>query len=230
MTEQNKRVNFDEYADRYEDLLKEQLAFFSKNRGYFSEYKVVLAAAHCIRPPAKILDFGCGIGLSLPYLARHFPNAKLFATDPSKKSLAYVREKFSCLPNFTALPDELIDGRLFDMIFVSGVIHHVPINQRAKIVARLAALLINGGQLYVFEHNPFNPVTRHMVSTCPFDEDAVLIPLREMKNLVRDTAELQIVKAGYCLFFPQALQVFRPLEKVLRWLPLGGQYFVIANT
>jgi SAM-dependent methyltransferase len=226
MTDRGGRVDFDDYADRYEELVKKQLAFFSEDRGYFSEYKVALATGHCRKPPKTILDFGCGIGLSLPFLTRYFPSASLFATDLSEKSLDYVRGKF---PNVTALPEGAVDGCAFDMIFVSGVFHHVPAEQRPRVLERLATLLTDGGQVFVFEHNPYNPVTRHMVSTCPFDEDAELITLGAMKRLVGDVASLSITKAGYCLFFPQLLQGLRPIEKTLRWLPLGGQYFVVGQ-
>lgn len=226
MNNQFKRVDFDEYAERYEDLLKEQLAFFSKDRGYFSEYKAALAASCCDASPETILDFGCGIGLSLPYLRKHFPKAKLFATDVSEKSLAHVQKNFF---DVSVLLDGELDDKSFDMIFVSGVFHHVPVVQRAPVAKRLAALLSEHGQLFVFEHNPFNPVTRHMVSTCPFDDDAVLITLDGMKHLLGDVADLKIVGSGYCLFFPESMQRLRPLEKMLRWLPLGGQYFAAGS-
>lgn len=223
MNNQSRHVDFDDYADRYEGILQEQLAFFSKDRGYFSEYKVALATAHLRALPQTILDFGCGIGLSLPYLRQHFPGAQLFATDLSEKSLAHVRGHFA---DVSVLPDGEVDGRTFDMIFVSGVFHHVPVEQREHVAKRLAALLSGQGMLFVFEHNPFNPVTRHMVSTCPFDDDAVLISRRGMSHLIGGVAGLQLAGSGYCLFFPQTMQRLRPLEKMLRWLPLGGQYFV----
>jgi hypothetical protein len=31
------------------------------------------------------------------------------------------------------------------------------------------------GHFIIFEHNPINPVTRHLVKNCPFDADAVLL-------------------------------------------------------
>ena len=49
--------------------------------------------------------------------------------------------------------------------------------------------------------------------------------LERMRN-----ARLAIDKSSYCLFFPQQLAALRPLEKYLRWLPMGGQYFVCAST
>jgi len=221
-----KRVNFDEYADHYENLLQGQLAFFSKDRGYFSEYKVALAKEFAPISPKRVLDFGCGIGLSLPFLIRYFPDAKVFATDLSERSLAHVEQYF---PEVTVHRDKALDGNSYDIIFVSGVFHHVPRQQRGIVMKRLEGLLTTGGQLFVFEHNPFNPVTRRMVATCPFDEDAELITYRNMKQLVRESGGLQILANGYCLFFPQSLSGLRHLEKFLRWLPGGGQYFVVGS-
>ncbi len=42
-------------------------------------------------------------------------------------------------------------------------------------------------------------------------------------------AHLEIDESSYCLFFPQQLSALRPFEKYLRWLPIGGQYFVCAG-
>jgi SAM-dependent methyltransferase len=223
---ENKRVNFDEYADQYENLLQGQLAFFSKDRGYFSQYKVALAKEFSPVSPKRVLDFGCGIGLSLPFLVRYFPDAKVFATDLSKRSLEHVEQYF---PEVTIHRDEALDGNSYDIIFVSGVFHHVPRRQREIVMKRLEGLLTKGGRLFVFEHNPFNPVTRRMVATCPFDEDAELITYRNMKRLVGGSGGLQILAAGYCLFFPRSLSGLSPLEKFLRWLPAGGQYFAVGG-
>lgn len=219
------RIDFDDYADEYEDMLQRQLAFFSKDRGYFSAYKTNIAADLCQSKPARIIDFGCGVGLTLPYLSERFPEAEIFATDLSEKSLDHVRSTY---PKVTVLSDSQLDGETFDLIFVAGVFHHIPPAQRPTVINRLSWLLTGQGMLCVFEHNPFNPVTRHMVSTCPFDADAELISLRGMCSLITG-AGLRIGRSGYCLFFPQALQRLRPMEKLLPWLPLGGQYFVTAS-
>ncbi|MCG8992291.1 class I SAM-dependent methyltransferase [Laribacter hongkongensis] len=221
-----KRVNFDEYADQYESLLQGQLAFFSKDRGYFSEYKVALAKELSPVSPKRVLDFGCGIGLSLPFLTQYFPAANIFATDLSERSLAHVEQ---CFPNVIIHRNEVLESNGYDVIFVSGVFHHVPTGQKETVMRRLEGLLAVGGRLFVFEHNPFNPVTRRMVATCPFDEDAELISCHNMKRLVREAGGLQVIAAGYCLFFPQSLSGLRPLEKFLRWLPGGGQYFVVGG-
>jgi hypothetical protein len=82
--------------------------------------------------------------------------------------------------------------------------------------------------LFVFEHNPYNPVTRRLVNTCPFDADAVLLARAETVSLLK-AAGLEPSAAAYCLFFPQMLAALRPLEAWLGWLPLGGQYFVAGR-
>jgi hypothetical protein len=82
--------------------------------------------------------------------------------------------------------------------------------------------------LTVFEHNPFNPVTRRIVNTCPYDADAVLLKPSELIGLLRQ-AQLIPSNQAYCLFIPPKFSSLAPLERYLQWLPLGGQYWVSAN-
>lgn len=220
------RVDFDEYAERYEGLLTDQLSFFNKDRGYFSRSKVELLARLLPGAPKSILDFGAGIGLTLPYFAEFFPDADLYATDISEKSLDSVRQRF---PTVTALTDSAIDARRFDLIFLSGVVHHIPPAEREGVMQRLASLLNAGGTLCVFEHNPYNPVTRRMVSTCEFDADAVLITSSALQALMVDGTGLSIRAKGYYLFFPEPLKALRPLETYMARLPLGGQHYALAS-
>lgn len=225
MTKRPTPVDFDEYASDYEDLLRKQLFFFDGDRDYFSEYKVAITAELVEGDPATILDFGGGIGLSIPPLRRHFPNARIFLTDTSEKSLAIARDRFA---DVTVLSDNEAGQYRFDLIFVAGVFHHVPVERRAALCRRLASLLNAGGRVVIFEHNPFNPVTRYLVSTCAFDKDAVLVSMRQMKHLVAQ-AGLRIVYRGYCLFLPRPASRLRRFEGRLRWLPVGGQHFVVAG-
>jgi hypothetical protein len=83
-------------------------------------------------------------------------------------------------------------------------------------------------ELFIFEHNPYNPLTRHAVNTCPFDKDAELITLSDMKRLIFRSG-LTLLPARYALFFPAALKPLRFLEPLLAPVPLGGQYMVHAR-
>ena len=226
MSSEKEKVDFDEYADEYESLLQDQLSFFSNDRGYFSNHKAAIAAKLFDEQPNRILDFGCGIGLSLPYLHKYFPQSDLFATDVSNKSLDHVRQTHAFA---RVLNDKEIDGLTFDLIFVAGVFHHIAPTERQAVIQRLEGLLSDRGKLCIFDHNPYNPVTRRMVSTCPFDEDAVLLTRQELCGLLTDQTHLSVQARNYCLFFPEPLKALAPLERLLGWLPLGGQYYVVAG-
>ena len=85
-------------------------------------------------------------------------------------------------------------------------------------------MLRPGGSLFVFEHNPFNPLTVRVVNTCPFDANAHLIRGSLMKRRLLG-AGFASAKIRYRVFFPHFLRWLRPLEGALAWLPLGGQYY-----
>ncbi len=225
--DQHQKVDFDLYAEKYEALLQSQLSFFEGDRSYFTRAKVdILQELMQERQPKAILDFGCGIGLSLPFLKAAFPEADVYGSDLSEKSLQYVRDN---IPAVTALPDGDLEKKRFDLIFVSCVYHHIHPSLRSEVTKRLVSLLNPGGSLGIFEHNPYNPVTQRMVSTCEFDEDAILLRPAETVRLLQDDGGLKLASKGFYLFFPGFLKALRGMEKMLRPLPLGGQYFVVAS-
>ncbi|WP_420963316.1 methyltransferase domain-containing protein [Brucella sp. IR073] len=219
------KVDFDDYVEKYEQLLSNQLSFFEKERDYFSSYKIELCARLMQKKPASILDFGCGIGLSLPELQRTFAGSTIYASDISEKSVLEVTRRN---PAVHALTNGALEAYRFDLIYVATVIHHVAPPERPALFQRLRQLLKPGGQLCIFEHNPWNPVTQRMVADCPFDTDAVLVSLPALKRALHD-AGFRHFTAGYSLFFPGFIKALRPLENWMRWLPLGGQYYVVAH-
>ena len=85
------------------------------------------------------------------------------------------------------------------------------------------------GRLYIFEHNPKNPFTRHLVNTCIFDENAVLLKSKYLKSQLEDL-EFKIQYLHYILFFPRnrIFSMLHNLEKYLRKIPYGAQYFTVA--
>ncbi|HUL89531.1 MAG TPA: class I SAM-dependent methyltransferase [Pseudolabrys sp.] len=219
------RVDFDQYAGQYEAILAAQTNFFDGDSNYFARYKVELAQRLVGRVDA-VLDFGCGIGRSMPHLREFFPQADIVGCDPSAESLAIAREQN---PTCRFMSTEQLGADVkFDLVIASCVFHHIPPQHRQMAIRYCYSRLKEGGHFIVFEHNPINPVTRHLVKNCPFDTDAVLLSMRETVARMRDE-RLNIDESSYCLFFPQFLAALRPLEKYLRWLPIGGQYFVCAS-
>lgn len=222
----NNKVDFDNYTDNYNELLRESTKFFSGNERYFAKYKIDLVRSTIKHPVRRILEYGCGIGRNISYLQSAFPDATVTGTDISEASLAIAAEEN---PNaiFEIERNELELGQ-FDLIFVAGVFHHIPPAQRSSAMQQLASRLSQSGTIAIFEHNPYNPVTRRIVNTCPYDADAVLIRPSEMCALFNQ-AKLKQSKKSYCLFIPPKLSKLTLIEKYLEWLPLGGQYWIKAS-
>ena len=107
-------MNFNDYADSYNSDLTDQKAiykFFTSKRDYFLEYKTDILARNIKTSPQNILDFGCGVGLCLPYLKNIFPKANISATDISESSLSIVSNLH---PYVDIIPDQQLHNNLFD--------------------------------------------------------------------------------------------------------------------
>ena len=218
-------MNFDDYAAKYKSLCNNLLRFFDSDHEYFLRQKIKLAAKATGSVSANVLDFGCGIGEALPAIRDYFPDSKIFAYDPSEESLRLAREK---APWVHFLDGASLTQNKYDCIIVSCVIHHIPPIEWHAASAQMANLLAPGGWLCIFEHNPWNPVTRRIVNSCPFDADAVLLSKRATIRLLEGCG-LGVRRSDYYLFFPSKLRWLRKFEPLIRWLPLGGQYFVGAQ-
>jgi len=222
-----KKVNFDDYTDNYNELLKEGTGFFSASEEYFARYKVDIIRNQVHSPVTRVLEYGCGIGRNIPFLQQAFPDTVVVGSDISLASLDIARRDN---PDVEFLEEgaEADSEEPFDVIFVAGVFHHISVEQRAGEAQQLFNRLSEGGNLFVFEHNPFNPITGRIVNNCPYDEDAVLFRPSELKNLL-SAAALTFERKAYCLFVPPWLSILSGMEQRLGWLPLGGQYWVQAR-
>ena len=82
--------------------------------------------------------------------------------------------------------------------------------------------------LYIYEHNPINPLTNYFFKNSPIDKNAEMLP---SKILVYRAVKvkLKIIFLKYTLFFPKQLSFLIFLEKFLALLPLGDQYLLILK-
>lgn len=220
------RGEFDRFADEYEQQHAANIRLSGEDPAYFARYKIQdVARSSVVQAPARILDFGAGIGGSVPYWREFFPQASLTCLDVSERSLAIARDRYPGAAEYRCFDGAVIpfeDGR-FDVAFAACVFHHIDAVEHVALLRELRRVLAGGGRFFLFEHNPLNPLTRHAVNTCPFDANAVLIRARTMRERLR-AAGFDSVELAYRIFFPGALRVLRPLEPCLKWLPLGAQY------
>lgn len=227
---------FDEFGDRYDALLKDPVRdrFSAGDSLFFHLRKRDLIRRHFQRHrldtrELTFLDLGCGKGELAVLLREDF--AHVAACDPSAAMMrsgqletSGVETRVQPDPGRIPFPD-----RTFDFVTAVCVYHHVPIAERSALTLEVVRVLRPGGWFAIVEHNPFNPVTRLIVSRTEVDADAILLKPREARALLH-VGRLETLSQRFFLYLPE--QLYKKLgraEILLENVPLGGQYAVFGR-
>jgi SAM-dependent methyltransferase len=179
----------------------------------------------------NLLDFGCGAGDFLSELSETFPAWSLEGCDVSTGMLAEARKRLSAKTDKIKLweiTDNHLPTNAYDVVTVVCVLHHILPEMWSLVLQNIAAALRAGGILAIFEHNPWNPVTRWMVSRTEVDRNAILLSAPLLKRIVRGQ-QFKLVTVQNFLFYPPRLSWLSFSEAWLSWLPMGGQYALFAR-
>jgi SAM-dependent methyltransferase len=225
-------TQFDAYSDSYRDSVQQSIAFCGQELEYFTrrkvEHLVDLSARHVGDPEElTFLDVGCGVGETDAMLVDRV--GELHGVDVAADAVARAAERnpeVRCQPyDGIRLPFE---DEHFDVAFAICVVHHVEPKDRRVFFSELHRVVRPGGVVAIFEHNPYNPLTRIAVSRCEFDEDAVLLTRRTSEHLLR-AAQLTPIESRYIIFLPLDRKFVRRAERPLGGVPLGAQHYVAAR-
>jgi SAM-dependent methyltransferase len=227
-------AEFDKFAEEYRHLHAANIRLSGEDPEYFAEYKIadlveILPREGFPRDPL-ILDFGAGIGQSVPYFRKYFPGSRVVCLDVSKKCLEIGRSRFGDAAEFVHFDGASLPfpDNSFDLAFLACVLHHIPHSEHIGIFKELRRVVRPDGALVTYEHNPNNPLAVHAVNTCAFDENAVLLKARELAaSICAAGFNRPIVR--YRIFFPHMMRWLRVAEPWMAWLPLGAQYCVHAR-
>lgn len=232
------RAEFDAFANAYDAGMDNPLKrMVGDSADDFIELKVrwLLRDLGRERSTAKSLtlfDYGCGAGLFLRHLRRARFAGRLHGGDISGAMLEEARRTWTegPPPHFHLLDTTGVPypTASFDVVILCAVLHHIPPEERERTAQEAARILKPSGRVYIFEHNPYNPVTVWVVRHTPIDENAILLKPRESRGLLRQ-AGLQRIHTDHLMFFPPRWRRTRALERGLWWLPLGGQYVVAGS-
>lgn len=229
------RAEFDKFAEEYKSLHCENVASSGESPEYFAEYKMkdlkkIVKGTSAIMDTGHFLDFGAGIGSSVPFFRKYFPAARLTCADVSENSLEIAASNFGNSAEYVTFDGTYLPfaDNSFDATYASCVFHHIRPEQHVHHLRELHRVLKLKGFIMIYEHNPLNPLTVRAVNTCPFDENAILIRANIMKTRLK-SAGFTSVKIRYRVFFPRFLSSLRWAENWLEWLPLGAQYYVVAS-
>ena len=225
-------AEFDKFADEYADMHAANIRISGETPDFFAAYKISdvrreVGAAGGSTDELTIVDLGSGVGNSIPHFRHDFPSATLRCLDVSERSLKIAENRYPNSAEFIHFDGRRmpIEDESADVGFAACVFHHIDHALHLPLLEEFNRVLKPGGRLFIFEHNPLNPLTVHAVNTCPFDENAKLIYGSAMKTRFRQ-AGFADVRLKYRLFFPNILSFLRPLESLLVSVPLGAQYYV----
>ena len=117
--------------------------------------------------PTKILDLGCGVGMSTFALQEIYPQAQITGIDLSPYFLAVAQYRSSqnhsninwihAAAESTGLPDNN-----FDLVSACLMFHELPSTAAGEIIAEARRLLNPGGYLAIMDMNPRSPVFEKM--------------------------------------------------------------------
>jgi SAM-dependent methyltransferase len=175
----------------------------------------------------RLLDIGCGVGLIHRHIAPDFGD--VVGVDVAGDALEVAQSVNPSVRYQTydgvRLPFE---ENAFDTAVATCVMHHVPPQQWLVFVAEAIRVLRPGGVFMVFEHNPWNPLTRLAVARCAFDFDAVLLNPPRLTALLRGGG-LADVSREFMFFTPFSNAPAQWAEQRLRWCPAGAQYVAFGR-
>jgi len=184
------------------------------------------------------LDFGCGNGRMLKALAASRDlkllaeegRLRLFGFDPSAESVSEARTLAGADPiRLVSDLDELPADTRFDLVVSCHVFHHIPPAARTQTAGLIRSWMKPASRMVVWEHNPFNPLTRLLVKLCPFDGDARLLTLNATRSVFRQSGFRPVAHAYVNLFPPRWLDfaACAAVENTLGGLPVGAQYWAM---
>jgi SAM-dependent methyltransferase len=225
-------VDFDEHARGYSDAVDRSVSFTGRDSAFFAKRKVEVLQSLCRRSVGdlaslSVLDVGCGIGTTDRFLVSAV--AELHGVDISEEMVAVAHE------NVSRAEFEWYDGEklpypdeTFDVSIAICVLHHVPAALQTAFTAEMRRVTKPGGLVAVFEHNPFNPLTRHAVSACELDRGVILLRPSKTRGLLASVGTVD-GRSCHFLFSPFGGVLGRTLDGALGWLPFGGQYVVTGR-
>jgi SAM-dependent methyltransferase len=224
-------AEFDRFAQSYDDDLNAGLSVTGEEKHFFSRERLLWLRRRLQAldvTVTTVMDFGCGPGSTTPLLREAFNSARVFGVDVSTELLEVARAGQAQSGITFLTPDAWPADLSVDLVYSSGVFHHIDPAERPGSLAFIGRVLRPGGVFALWENNPWNPGTRLVMSRIPFDRDARMLSARQAVRLLRG-AGLTPLCVDHAFIFPRALKALRPLERWLAGWPLGGQYQVLAR-
>lgn len=225
------KTEFDGYSHTYDAAVNASISFSGLKVDFFTRVKAqyitrILTDYFGDLSRLDLLDVGCGIGNYHSFFAGKLHT--ITGVDVSLECIATASKRNPWVDYRSYTGDQLpFDDARFDAAFTICVMHHVKPPQWPLFARELRRVVKPGGLGLVFEHNPYNILTRRAVSSCIFDKDAILLPAAKTLRLLAE-AGFGSVASRYVLAIPATNRALQDLDRCFARLPIGAQYYVVG--
>ena len=152
------------YRHRFTDLTDALIPIYNwlfkalGGRGHEAFRGRVLELAR-LRGDERLLDAGCGTGLTALRIAARYPGCSVHGIDLSPKMIEVARtdaEKQGLAVDFRvgSITDLPYPGAFFDLVITNIMYHHLDITEKRQAVAEIARVLRPGGRYVSAEFGP----------------------------------------------------------------------------
>jgi SAM-dependent methyltransferase len=220
------------FVPDYEAQVRRSIDFAGVGHEFFIRGKAerLIEIARRLRlaaPGARLIDVGCGYGLIHRWLRP--AGFAVAGVDIAAEAIVEARRRQPGADYLVYDGERLpFADASFDLATAICVMHHVPPPRWPQFVAEAFRALKVGGALLVFEHNPWNPLTRVAVSRCDFDRDATLLSPPTLARLMAEAGFAELERE-FLFFTPFEAAAARRLDALARRLPIGAQYVVVGR-
>jgi ubiquinone/menaquinone biosynthesis C-methylase UbiE len=104
----------------------------------------------------RVLEVGCGTGSLVMQIKKLYPHVEVIGLDPDPKALARARRKAACAAASIQF-DIGFAGQLpypdaeFDRVFSSFMFHHLPADEKEKMLSEVRRALKSDGELHLLD-------------------------------------------------------------------------------
>jgi ubiquinone/menaquinone biosynthesis C-methylase UbiE len=104
----------------------------------------------------RVLEVGCGTGSLVMQIKKLYPHLEVIGLDPDPKALARAKRKVArgatSIQFDTGFAGELpYPGAEFDRVFSSFMFHHLPADEKKKMLSEVRRVLKSDGELHLLD-------------------------------------------------------------------------------
>ncbi|WP_419785097.1 class I SAM-dependent methyltransferase [Pseudodesulfovibrio sp.] len=211
-----KNIDDQAYSQAYATLERS----FLFRIGFALKYRYILPVLKTVSRDKSVVDIGCAHGLFLNYLARN-GFSRLFGMDLKNELYDHVASapQIAFIEQSILHPD-VQKGGPFDVLHISGVLHHLPPDKLCSVPKIMANILTRDGKLFIYEPNRFS-----RIGSLFYDR---ILPLA-LPLLHRLSAQELQIQHAFSLKMPSFMAEFKEYFDILSYSDKWFYYSIIAK-